>query len=75
LEDKIDKMERELDDQLQHNGKIYFTNKELVKATQNERERELARHKIDEAETKKNLFHNAFEKREDDLRRQHKDIG
>jgi hypothetical protein len=67
LEAKIDNMERELDQHLQRNEKAYFTNKELVKATQKKQTEE------DEEDdspnrTKKNQFQEAFARRENKIK-------
>ncbi len=70
VEDRIDHMERELDGHLHRNGQVYFTNKELVKVAQQERERQMQRKKelLDELEEEtpvpRNQFQAAFDKKE-----------
>lgn len=96
LEEKMNQMERELDDHLIYKNKEYFTNKELVKMKQKQREEELLKnHYIDEFDQSEdedektlnplqqkilseikpnNKFKNAFEKREDKLKRDSEQI-
>ena len=48
LEEKMNQMERELDDHLVHKNKEYFTNRELVKMKQRQREEELLKNNYKE---------------------------
>jgi len=47
LEEKMNLMERELDEHLSHRNKEYFTNKELVKQKQRQREQELRNRELE----------------------------
>jgi len=80
VEDRLDNMERELDGHLSRNGQAYFTNKELVKAAQLERERLLQRKKeldeeLSQATPPKNQFQAAFDKRERKILDEEQELG
>jgi len=90
LEEKMNLMERELDDHLSHRNKEYFTNKELVKQRQKQREQELKNNREfdeddDEEERMESMqkkgenkaseqFKSVFDKREERLEHDQQEI-